>query len=482
MAGALGASAAVASGIGAVLGGAIVGAATSASIQMVSNAMDGRALMEGVAMAALTGFLGGAAGGAMSLAVAGVQSTAIKFALETVADVVVDTAITVATEGFSWEGLAMSIASGIAVGGALNNLSNIPRVNAVQEGALNAGQTFGGGGRPPVNTAPVSTTMDTPPVQTPTTPPVGSAMDTPPVQAPATPPVGSAMDTPPVQAPATPPVGSAMDTPPVQTPATPPVGSAMDMPPVGNAVDTPPVQTPNTPPVGTPDTTPVPDDVQSGAWSAMHVNGTNSRVQVDYLPTPGAQAIEYFGNLLDIPPPTAMEKAAYARIRAWDQKNINRVAANAELNYDVVRTAHQHMLVNKHTLTIDDVQYEGYFSPSSGDIWDAAHRGALSPEQKLEFRNMIAHEWIEYQMEALWRATGRGSDYHRAFIVDTKYGGYRDTPLSPSNYAPHDIASHAWSGGFDHWNLFGRKYRGPLPDENLSNMDEVLQSILAEVQ
>jgi hypothetical protein len=82
---------------------------------MVSNAMDGRALMEGVAMAALTGFLGGAAGGAMSLAVAGVQRTAIKFALETVADVVVDTAITVATEGFSWEGLGMSILSAVAV-------------------------------------------------------------------------------------------------------------------------------------------------------------------------------------------------------------------------------------------------------------------------------------------------------------------------------------------------------------------------------
>jgi hypothetical protein len=174
----------------------------------------------------------------------------------------------------------------------LNNISSIPRVSAVQEGALNAGQTFGGGGRSSVNTAPVSTTMDTPPVQTPSTVPVGSA------------------------------------------------------------VDTPPVGTPNTPPVGTPDTTPVPDDVQSGAWSAVHMNGTNSRVQVDYLPTLGAQAIEHFGNLLDVPPPTAVEKAAYARIRAWDQKNIHRVAANAELNDDVVRAAHQHMLVTKHIATI----------------------------------------------------------------------------------------------------------------------------------
>jgi hypothetical protein len=63
-AGALGASAATASAIGAIVGGAIVGAASGAVIQMGNNIIDGKDLMDGVGQAALVGAIGGALGGA----------------------------------------------------------------------------------------------------------------------------------------------------------------------------------------------------------------------------------------------------------------------------------------------------------------------------------------------------------------------------------------------------------------------------------
>jgi len=153
---------------------------------------------------------------------------------------------------------------------------------------------------------------------------------------------------------------------------------------------------------------------------------------------------------VDSPPPTNAERRAYARIRAWTDEDIVQVARNAGLDEDVVRAAHQHMIVDKHTLTIDGTQYEGWFSPTYSDMWEAVHRNPLLDPQISEFRNLIAHEWIEDQMEAMWRMNGIGEDYYRPFIPDTKYGGYMDTPLTPQNFAPHDIAPHSSQLDFVH--------------------------------
>ncbi len=142
-AGALGASAAVAGAIGTVVGGAIVGAATGATMQVIDNWASGRDLMEGVVQAAVMGAIGGALGGAAGLAIKNVGSAVARFALETVADVVIDTGLNLATGQFSWDALGMSLLSSVAMNKFTSGLSSVRGVDSFQGRMFSAGESVG---------------------------------------------------------------------------------------------------------------------------------------------------------------------------------------------------------------------------------------------------------------------------------------------------------------------------------------------------
>ncbi len=144
-AGALGASAAVAGALGAIIGGAIVGAISSAAIQIVNNWAAGESLLNGVGKAALIGAIGGALGGAAGLAIQKVSSVVVQFGLGALADIAVDTAINLALGEFTWEGLLTSAVMAIftSAGGTLLTKTDFgARIEASSQAA---GESFGTG-------------------------------------------------------------------------------------------------------------------------------------------------------------------------------------------------------------------------------------------------------------------------------------------------------------------------------------------------
>ncbi|KAB8140676.1 DUF4157 domain-containing protein [Chloroflexia bacterium SDU3-3] len=128
-AGALGASAAAAGAIGAIVGGAIVGAGSSAVIQMGNNLIDGKPLMEGVVQAAIVGAIGGALGGVGGLAgdaLAGtLTSTFGKAALKFGVDMVADTVGNVLGSLATGQPITLGdLVSGLAMSGGMSLITN----------------------------------------------------------------------------------------------------------------------------------------------------------------------------------------------------------------------------------------------------------------------------------------------------------------------------------------------------------------------
>jgi len=135
-----------------IIAGAIVGAATSAAIQVISNWAENRPIGEGVGRAALVGAIGGAVGGGFGVWVGqlgqqgvAVASTAFRqFALNTVANVITETGINLATGNLTWETFGMSLLTAVAVGGAMHGASMFKPVAGIQSASAGVGERFGG--------------------------------------------------------------------------------------------------------------------------------------------------------------------------------------------------------------------------------------------------------------------------------------------------------------------------------------------------
>ena len=135
-----------------IIAGAIVGAATSATIQVINNWAENKPLGEGVMRAAVIGAIGGAVGGGFGAWVGqlGQQGVSIansafkQFALNTVANIVTENTINIATGNFSWSSFGMSVLSAVAVGGAMHAASGLTSISGLQESAMASGESVGG--------------------------------------------------------------------------------------------------------------------------------------------------------------------------------------------------------------------------------------------------------------------------------------------------------------------------------------------------
>ncbi|AEI67982.1 DUF4157 domain-containing protein [Corallococcus macrosporus] len=126
---ALGAGAAAAT-IGTIVGGAIIGAATSATIQVLNNWASGERLMAGVGKAALMGAIGGVFGaGAGAIIQNAVKSVALQFVANIAADAVLEVGTQLITGEFSWQSLGMSVLMSVVTGG----FGEVPRIKRVQQ-------------------------------------------------------------------------------------------------------------------------------------------------------------------------------------------------------------------------------------------------------------------------------------------------------------------------------------------------------------
>jgi hypothetical protein len=126
---ALGAGAAAAT-IGTIVGGAIVGALASATIQVINNWSSGQDLLQGVGKAAIMGAIGGAFGaGAGALIGKYVTGAVAQFALNIAADAVLELGTALVTGEFSWEAFGMAMLMSLVTGG-FGEVGGVKRIQA----------------------------------------------------------------------------------------------------------------------------------------------------------------------------------------------------------------------------------------------------------------------------------------------------------------------------------------------------------------
>jgi hypothetical protein len=165
---------------------------------------------------------------------------------------------------------------------------------------------------------------------------------------------------------------------------------------------------------------------------------------------------------------------AYRRIRdSADDTPL--AAANTGIDERVIERMRQNLFVQQHDVSLGPNHVErGYFTPDEriADLWDGAARGTLSPDQRAEFRNLAAHEYVENRlMEA-------GLPYRSAHPDAFDAEGSR--LLNPDHPGAHDLAPNEWrpSEPFRHWRAFGIDGSGIEMADDLSNLDEVVDAAL----
>jgi len=138
---------------GAIVGGAIVGAIAGGTIQVISNWETNRDLGEGVGQAMLIGAIGGAIGGGVSAVLGGTSLGVVsKFAVETVADGLVEIGVGVIGGTFTWENFGWSMLMNVGMNIFTSGLSANSRVGKTQQrimvGAGDVGAGIRGGSNP----------------------------------------------------------------------------------------------------------------------------------------------------------------------------------------------------------------------------------------------------------------------------------------------------------------------------------------------
>jgi hypothetical protein len=137
-----------------IIGGAIVGAATSASIQVVSNAFDGKPLMDGVGRAALVGAISGALGGGFGLAIKSVAPIR-QFVIDQAFGAVVGTGIDVIQTGHFpttsqiFKDLGVGLALSLVTLGATKTQRGQLRINKSESWGQNVGEGLRAKIKPP---------------------------------------------------------------------------------------------------------------------------------------------------------------------------------------------------------------------------------------------------------------------------------------------------------------------------------------------
>jgi hypothetical protein len=97
---------------------------------------------------------------------------------------------------------------------------------------------------------------------------------------------------------------------------------------------------------------------------------------------------------------STQEMDQYRRIR--DADDLDALAENSGLPREVIDEAKQHLFQRQHDVAVGpgDVRH-GYFTPYAefGDLWERVASGdELTDEQRLEFRSLLAHEYVESKL------------------------------------------------------------------------------------
>jgi hypothetical protein len=210
-------------------------------------------------------------------------------------------------------------------------------------------------------------------------------------------------------------------------------------------------------------------------------SGTNSSRSSGDLAGPSSEANEFradfprgsdFVDSVDGYSEWAAE--AYRRIRDSPDDTAF-VAANTGIDPRIVEGMRQNLFVQEHDIPLGPNHVErGFFTPDDdvANLWDNAARGTLSPQKAAEFRNLAAHEYVENKlMEA---GLPYRSSHPNSFDADG------DRILHPDHPGAHDLAPNEWrpDAPLRHWEKFGLNSSGLQMADDLSNLDDIVDTVL----
>ena len=178
--------------------------------------------------------------------------------------------------------------------------------------------------------------------------------------------------------------------------------------------------------------------------------------------------------------------AAYDQIRA-NPDDVAQVAQNTGYPEDVVVRAKEHLFNSRHDIFNPETgeTTTGNFVPNQdfADLWNKAANGTLGkganpwdppkPMETSSFQDLIRHEYVESHL------TADGIPYQSpdAWVQDAN-GKWEYDP-KPGSFGAHELSPRAGADPFGHYpSRTGLDPSGiPNPNENLSNIDNVVSAI-----
>jgi hypothetical protein len=178
----------------------------------------------------------------------------------------------------------------------------------------------------------------------------------------------------------------------------------------------------------------------------------------------------------DVGHPSADDVAAYNRIRA-NPHDTGRIAQNTGIDQRTLDRVKKHLFLDEHDVqTGPGLTERGRFTPDGkiADLWDKAEKGTLSPKEQEQFKRLMAHEYIESHL--MERGMPYRSD-HPDYWNSPDYGPGVAAP-SASHHGAHDLApNEGGRGPFSHYGMMGRDGPDVSIADDLSNLDDVVESI-----
>ncbi|MGW6976949.1 hypothetical protein ACWGAU_35980, partial [Streptomyces sp. NPDC054952] len=178
----------------------------------------------------------------------------------------------------------------------------------------------------------------------------------------------------------------------------------------------------------------------------------------------------------------------YDDIRANPENlNIAAISDNTGISPQVLDRVRTHFFLTEHVVAeAPGLSRNGYFTPRSdiAEIWEAASRRSLTPEETTKFERYIGHEYVESQLlEAGLPYTVDAPHMWDSFQnSDGPVEYYHEFPRSPRDAGAHDLAVNEGRGGFNHWRAVGFDVPKIELASDLSNIDEVVAALKDELR
>ncbi|WP_405501356.1 hypothetical protein [Streptomyces anulatus] len=178
----------------------------------------------------------------------------------------------------------------------------------------------------------------------------------------------------------------------------------------------------------------------------------------------------------------------YDRVRANPSSlDISTISQSTGIRADILDRVRTHFFLTEHIVTdAPGSLRKAHFTPRSdiAEIWEAASRRNLSPEEVIKFERYVAHEYIEshlidagipylHDRPHLWETftnPGKEIEYNHVW------------PNSASDAGAHELSLNERIGGFKHWRSFGIDVSHVEVGPQLKNIEEVVAVLKQELR